>query len=380
MSVLRVLQATVAVVLIAAIGLFILKPGAFNRETAELLFSRLTTGTTYNHVLDKAGVIPREDLPRFEQYMSWIMRESGVDIRFVFLPEIRDKSIEKTATDLMDQLRIGGRTGRERGLLLLYDMKGRHLKIEVGYGLEAWFPDAFVKYLVEDHARMFFSSGDISLGLRLMLRLLQNRIREAVIGNDFDPRVLATVQSLTHLSGGAGVSTTVGLGDRATDAPKAMTPDASAFQAGSSPVETYHRYLDWLSHWPLSPRVDLFTRGSRSYLASLPTSPAYAEFMLLSEYGKRFKIVERDDMALLYFTSTPFMSPHFFVRHDGRWRMDIEADVRNTHEHVGGEYTWAYTGLNDEYTLTFADLLTDIKGYRRISDGDNRALTIRGRY
>ena len=99
MGVLRVLQATVVVVLVAAIGLFILKPGMFNRETAELLLSRLTTGTTYNHVLDKAGVIPREDLPRFEQYMSWIMRESGVDIRFVFLPEIRDGSIEKTATD-----------------------------------------------------------------------------------------------------------------------------------------------------------------------------------------------------------------------------------------------------------------------------------------
>lgn len=379
MSILRVLQATV-VVLISAIGLLILKPGLFSRATAELLTSGPASGTTYNHVLDKAGVIPRQDLPRFERYMSWIMRESGVDIRFVFLPEIHDRSIEKTATDLMDQLRIGGRTGRERGLLLLYDMKGRRLKIEVGYGLEAWFPDAFVKYLVEDHARMFFSSGDLSLGLRLMLRLLQNRIREAVIGNAFDPRVVAKVQALTHLSGGAGVSTTVGLGDHATDAPKARAPDPSAFQAGSSPIETYHRYLDWLSHWPRSPRVDLFTRGSRRYLASLPVSPAYAEFMLLSEYQKRFKIVERNDLALLYFTSTPFVSPHFFVRHDGHWRMDIQADVRNTREYVGGEYTWGYIGQNDEYTLTFADLLTNIKGCIRISDGDNRVLTIRGRY
>jgi hypothetical protein len=47
---------------------------------------------------------------------------------------------------------------------------------------------------------------------------------------------------------------------------------------------------------------------------------------------------------------------------------------------VGGEYTWAYRGENDNYTRTFGDLLTTLKGYRRIRDGDNRALTIRGSY
>jgi len=80
------------------------------------------------------------------------------------------------------------------------------------------------------------------------------------------------------------------------------------------------------------------------------------------------------------FTGTPFVSPHFFVRQDGRWRMDLATEVRNTHEHVGGEYTWAYYGQGDRYTQTFGDLLTTIKGYRRIRDGDNRALTIRGSY
>ncbi len=332
------------------------------------------------HVLDRAGVIPPQDLPRFEQYMGWIMRESGVDVRFVFLSDIGGKSIETLAVDLMDQLQIGGRTGQERGVLLLYDMQGQRLKVEVGYGLEAWFPDAFVNYLVQDHARMFFSSGDISLGLRLMLRLLQHRIREAVMGNDFDPRALAKVRPLTHLSGGAGVSAVVGMGDGASTAPVVEPVDLLAFPAGDSPTDAYYRYLDWLSRWPLSPQVDLLTPDSRSYLASLRVSPAYAEFILLAEYGKRFQVVERDDLALLYFTDTPFVSPHFFLRQDGRWRMDLAAEVRNTHEHVGGEYTWAYYGEGDGYTHTFGDLLTTIKGYRRIRYGDNRVLTIRGSY
>jgi hypothetical protein len=109
-------------------------------------------------------------------------------------------------------------------------------------------------------------------------------------------------------------------------------------------------------------------------------SPAYAEFILLAEYGKSFEVVERDDLALLYFTGTPFVSPHFFVKQDGRWRMDMEAEVRNTRERVGGEYTWDYRGQGDKFTLTFGDLLTTLKGYRRIRNGDNRALTIRGTF
>ena len=368
------------VALVAAIGFSILKSGLFYGQTAEISSSNFSSVEAHKHVIDKAGVISAQDLPRFEQYMSWIMRESGVDVRFVFLPNIGGKSIEMLAAEMMDQMQIGGRTGQERGILLLYDMQDRRLKVEVGYGLEGWFPDAFVNYLVEDHARMFFSSDDISLGLRLMLRLLQHRIREAVIGNNFDPRVLAKLEPLTHLSGGAGVSATVGLGDGATNAPETANVDPMVFPSADSPAEVYHSYLDWLSRWPLTPQVDMFTPGSRSYLASLHFSPAYAEFILLAEYGKRFKIIERNDTALLYFTGTPFVSPHFFVRQDGSWRMDLEAEVRNTREHVGGEYTWAYYGRSDRYTLAFGDLLITIKGYRRIRGGDNRALVIRGSY
>ncbi len=335
-------------------------------------------GSRQSPVIDRAGLIPPQDVPRFNEYIHWILRESGVEIRLVLLPGLDGRPIDAVATELMDRLKIGGRAGQERGLLLLYDMQGRRMRVEVGYGLEGWFPDSFVNYLVEDHARMFFSSGDVSLGLRLMLRLVQHRIREAVLGNDFDPRVLPLVQSLAHYSGGAGASATVGLRDHAADAPGAAHADPVATSSGGSPTETYYRYLEWLSRWPPNPRVDLFTPGSRGYLSALKLSRAYAEFILMGEYGKRFRVVERDGLALIYFTGTPFVSPHFLVRQDGRWQMDLVAEVRNTRELVGGEYTWDYRGKDDSYTSAFADLLTTLNGVRRFRDGDNRPLVIRG--
>ena len=70
---------------------------------------------------------------------------------------------------------------------------------------------------------------------------------------------------------------------------------------------TYDIYLAWLSQPIFDADVDLFTPESRSYLAHLPVSPAYREFILFAEYGKRYRLDERGDLALLYFTGTPFV-------------------------------------------------------------------------
>jgi uncharacterized protein len=332
------------------------------------------------HVYDMAAVLVPQDLPRFEDYMSWIMRESDVDVRFVFVRGTGKRSIGEFAADAVDELRIGGKTREERGVLLLYDVAGQRLKVEVGYGLEGYFPDAFVSYLVNDHARMFFASGDLSVGLRLLLRLLQHRIREAVIGNAFDPRAVKAVEAGGYLSGGAGVSAAVPLSSAiVTGAVTSMSAqEKSRYLARESPEQTYSAYLDWLAGTKFDPEVDLFTPESRRYLLGFPLTPAYRHFILFGEYGKSHRIVRRGDHAVLYFTGTPFVSPHFFVNEAGRWRIDMAAEVRNTAEHVGGVYTWTYRGVGDPYTTAISDLLVSMNGYRRFKDGDNRKLVIRG--
>jgi len=332
------------------------------------------------HVYDNAGVLPQQDLPRFEQYMNWIMEESDVDVRFVFVKGTGEKTMEQLAVDTVDEMRIGGKTGEQRGLLLFYDTVGKCLKVEVGYGLEEYFPDGFISYLVNRHARMFFESGDKSLGLRLLLRILQQRIREAVLGDAFDPRVLETLSEKGNLSGGAGVSATMHDGGSSKTPSGLILGEAERglYIAQGSPTETYNLYLKWLSQPVYDPNIDIFTEDSRHYMSGLPMSPAYLDFILFGEYGKNYRVVERQGLAILYFTGTPFASPHFFINENGVWRMDIVAEVQNTHNIVGGIYDWTYAGGSDRYSQAFSDLLISIKGYRRFKDGDNRALVIRG--
>ncbi|MGH7493669.1 MAG: TPM domain-containing protein [bacterium] len=284
------------------------------------------------------------------------------------------RSLEK-----VQQLKIGGKSREERGVLFLFDMKGQRLRIEVGYGLEEYLPDIFVGYLIRDHARDFFASGDLSTGLGLLVRMIHARIRDAVLGQSFDPRVLAVLPQPRHLSGGAGASLLTPMNQR--NAAKSRDSldfrERLRFTPQPTPETTYYRYLEWLSTGVFDPRVSIFPQSTQSYLILLPITKAYFDFILMSEYGKSYKIDTRGDVALLYFTQSPLLSPHFFVKTTAGWQLDINAAVKNTKNVTGGVYNWTYTGKDDIYSQTFADKLIYINGYIRIRDGDNRMLPTR---
>lgn len=330
-------------------------------------------------IIDNAHLVPRGDIPAFEANLNWIYDESDVDVRLIFLRDLGGRPIEQVADEQVKELNIGRRSGDNRGVLVLFDLAGQRLRIEVGYGLEAYLPDAFVDYLIRDHTREFFASGNISVGLRLLLRLLHHRIREAILGRAFDPSVLRILPTGRFSSGGAGASRLTPL-ERNTTAAMSETltiRERTQFGPQESPASSYHKYLEWLSFGRFDPRISLFLPESQQYMKSLPMSKAYFDYILLQEYGRQFKTEIRGALALLYCTDDPLVSPHFFVKTGSGWQMDILAEVTNTTNRVGGPYVWDYRGQNDRYTKVFADKLVRLKGYIRIADGDNRMLPTR---
>jgi tetratricopeptide (TPR) repeat protein len=123
---------------------------------------------------------------------------------------------------------------------------------------------------------------------------------------------------------------------------------------------------------------------------AFPLAQPFAEFNLYAEYGHRYKIVERGDLAILYFTTTPLVSAHLFRRSPDGWRIDIAAEVQDTREFVGGPYTWGMMLSGDDYSNAFSDLFADFgplgepRGPRpmptrilRPALGDNRPLPTR---
>lgn len=334
----------------------------------------------HGHVFDKAGIISPSDLPRFEWLLDLIEKESDLDIKFLFLKTIGNATIEDVAVEKMDEYGIGRDGREERGVLFLYVMDQKKLRIEVGYGLEGYLPDIFVSHLIRNQADAFFKASNPSLGLRLLIRILQHRIREAVLDKDYDPRILEGGIRMSHLSGGAGAAAKVGTKDPGQTFKRDLYDEEGKeqFLAMDTVEGTFNNYIAWFYGRQFDPNVDLFTKNSLSVLNSFPMTPAYFDYMLLLYAGNRYKVAVNEDLAVLYFTGDPLAQPLFFNRIDGRWRLNITAELRNTRNHVGGVYTWSFNpDSRDEFARTFKDLLVNIRGYYRFRDGDNRQLPVK---
>lgn len=336
-------------------------------------------GAERQHVFDEAGVLPPQSIAKFEQYLEWIFVESDVDIRFLFVPAITGKTIEELAVAKVEELRIGGLGREARGVLLLYDVQAKKLRIEVGYGLEGYFTDAFLSYLTHEHTQTFFASGDLTTGLRLLIRMLHHNIRAAVLGSEFDPRVFDLIRSNRHLSGGGGLTEVMPAGgERGVVFRRELSgAQRTQYVPQPTPRAVYEQYLAWLAAGIFDPRIEIFTEESQSIMASIPVTPAYFHYILMTEYGKTSEIDIRSNIALQYFTDDPLATPHFYRKSERGWQMDMEAEMQNSRNRVGGVYTWDYGGRDDIYTRTFMDKLVNMKNYIRIEGGDNRELPIR---
>src|SRR5690606_4517555 len=124
----------------------------------------------------------RGDMPLFERlmtnwYLGRIEEESGVDIHVLFTRLDGRQALDQYAAGEASRRRIGRRDGL-RGVLVVYDRTSSTMRVEVGYGLESYFTDAFVGRLIEDHAAAYFRADSVGLGLRLLARIMHERIRD----------------------------------------------------------------------------------------------------------------------------------------------------------------------------------------------------------
>jgi uncharacterized protein len=336
------------------------------------------------HIHDRVDLIPKADELQYNRYLNRVQSESGIDIRIVLAPNSRGSTPEQFALATMRDLGIGRETGA-RGLLILYDTLTRAMRVEVGPRLEGILTDAFVGYLIREHLDAFFNSGRPELGLRTTLFMIHWRIRMARLGEEYDASFEEYIRDVRRVTSGAGAS---GRRDTSPGAARLInrsgdTAAARHFRPQPSVEAAYRLQQEWLALGGGQVDVPLYTPASRKYLQGLPLSPALNEYLLAAEYGRRYLVDERGDLAMLYYTDDPFLSPKFFRRTAEGWQMDLVAEVMNSQEVAGMWYTWRLRVSGDDFSRAFADLYTpmlipDMDEFYRVAGGDNRALTIRG--
>ena len=337
------------------------------------------------HVYDRVGLIGWKWEYRYNQWLTLMQLESGVDIRVVVVPDSRGSTPEQFALNTMRELGIGRETGA-RGLLILYDTLARTSRIEVGPRLEGFLTDAFLGHMLRRHVDAFFNAGQPEVGFRTILHVLQWRIREARLGREYDPSFEEYMRDVRRVAAGGGASKRRDTGPGAAKLINS-TGDTAAmrhFRPQPTVEEAYHLQQEWLALGGGQADVPLFTRASRYYLEHyLALSPALSEYLLATQYGLHYKVDERGDLAMLYYTDDPFLSPKFFRRTPDGWQMDLIAEALNSKEWSGLWYTWQLVDSGDDFSHMFADMYTPIPvpgtaDFYRVAGGDNRWLTIRG--
>lgn len=68
-----------------------------------------------------------------------------------------------------------GQKGKNNGLLILVAPNERKMRIEVGYGLEAFVPDAKSKWIIDNIMKPYFKQGDYTSGINAAVDEIMNK-------------------------------------------------------------------------------------------------------------------------------------------------------------------------------------------------------------
>jgi uncharacterized protein len=114
-------------------------------------------------VNDFAGVIPLESAQQIEALAIEVFNKTGVAIVVCTMPSIGDADYQQYANELYSYWGIGVK-GQDRGVLILNVVDIRKLKIETGYGVEGFIPDAVAGDIIRQHLAPHLRAGDYGGG------------------------------------------------------------------------------------------------------------------------------------------------------------------------------------------------------------------------
>jgi uncharacterized protein len=115
-------------------------------------------------VLDQAGIIPDAEEAALETRLREYNRRTGRAVVVATLSSLDGEDIATYGTRLGHTWGVGGKE-TDQGLILLVAPNERKVRIEVGYGLEAFMPDVLAGRIIRETITPRFKAGDMVGGI-----------------------------------------------------------------------------------------------------------------------------------------------------------------------------------------------------------------------
>ena len=126
-------------------------------------------------VVDQTGTLSSSDIAQLTQTLADLERRKGSQIAVLIVPTTDGEAIEQFSLRVAEAWKIG-RKKVDDGALLVIAKNDRHLRVEVGYGLEGALTDVTTKRIIDEVITPKFRSGDfaggISAGINRMIGLI----------------------------------------------------------------------------------------------------------------------------------------------------------------------------------------------------------------
>src|SRR5215468_9227054 len=132
-------------------------------------------------VTDLTGTLTAEQQTALEQKLAAFEARKGSQLAVLIVPSTKPEEIEQYSIRVVEEWKLGrGTVNGKRvddGALLLVAKNDRHVRIEVGYGLEGVLTDAMSNRIISGAIAPEFREGNyyagIDAGLGQMMRLIQ---------------------------------------------------------------------------------------------------------------------------------------------------------------------------------------------------------------
>lgn len=130
-----------------------------------------------NWLTDMGNFIPDSREPEINNWISDWERKTSIEIGIITVRSLGDNTIEQYANDQFQRLGVG-KKGADNGILLVFSMDDRKSRIETGYGMEEFLPDAICFRILENQIKKNFKSGKYFEGVMESLEEIKRYMGE----------------------------------------------------------------------------------------------------------------------------------------------------------------------------------------------------------
>lgn len=304
-------------------------------------------------VVDHAQLLDTEELQRLTTFHGLLLTDHDIDYRVVTVEQSDD--INTYASRAFAEQQVGASSSKGYGLLLVIERGGQQVRLEVGFGLEGYFPDAFIAYIEHRQMLPFFAAQRVSDGILATTELIVDRAQRYALGGD-DPS-----EPWRAGSGGAGATARIG---QARPPPPAIP--AEQVRAGRTPEDTLRQYFIAMVARNADPALPVYSAESRSMLRAGVMTPAQMD-NLVATYRTCQPQATRYDSAgrravIRYPIPQRRCAPWFFLRAGEAWQLDLT--MMRDALRFGRDNSWHFAGgVRHPYEFAFTDWRFDRNGF-----------------